>query len=92
MTPHAACTANNPSGAAVGASAGGIGALHRLLESIAADVPYAMVVLQHLPPDHPSRLPELLGMWTRLPVLAALEGMHPEPNHIYVPAPGPRPH
>lgn len=72
---------------AVGASAGGIGALRKLVGSLRGDVPYAMVVLQHLPPNQPSRLAELLRVWTHLPVLEARDGLQPEPGHIYVPSP-----
>lgn len=72
---------------AVGASAGGIGALQKLVGSLKGELPYAMVVLQHLPPDHSSRLADLLRRSTHLPVLAAETGDRPEPGRIYVPSP-----
>jgi chemotaxis response regulator CheB len=45
----------------VGASAGGLEALERLLSHVPAASGLAFVVIQHLDRHHPSRLAELLG-------------------------------
>ncbi len=45
----------------VGASAGGIEALGALLEAMPPDSGMAFIMIQHLPPDHQSRLAGVLG-------------------------------
>ena len=72
-----------PGGATVvgiGASAGGLDAVTRLLQHLAPDTGLAYVVVQHLAPDHESVLPELLGAVTSLQVLQAREGMPVHPT------------
>lgn len=71
----------------IGASAGGITALQSLFQALPAEPNLALVVLQHLPADQPSRLATLLGLWSPLPVRPAADGVRPEPDHVYVPAP-----
>jgi chemotaxis response regulator CheB len=53
----------------IGASAGGLDALKRLLPNVAPDSGMAFIVVQHLSPDYRSILSELLAASTRLPVL-----------------------
>ena len=48
----------------------------------------AFVVVQHLAPDHESRLSEILSRSTALTVEDAEDGVLIEPNHIYVIPPG----
>ena len=45
---------------AIGASAGGIEAISKLLENLSPDLGMCYVIIQHLAPDHESILPELL--------------------------------
>jgi two-component system CheB/CheR fusion protein len=45
---------------AIGASAGGIEAISKLLENLSPKLGMAYVIIQHLAPDHESILPELL--------------------------------
>jgi two-component system CheB/CheR fusion protein len=52
----------------VGASAGGIEALSRLVESLPAELSAPVVVAQHLDPARPSHLAEILARHTALPV------------------------
>ncbi|MFP3707984.1 CheR family methyltransferase [Paraburkholderia sp. SIMBA_009] len=73
---------------AVGASAGGIAALQKLVARLPAHLPFALVVLQHLPPDRESRLADLIAKWTRIPVYRTTDGMQPEIDCIYVPSSG----
>jgi two-component system CheB/CheR fusion protein len=52
----------------VGASAGGIEALTTLLSSLPTEFPAPIVVAQHLDPSRPSRLTEIMGRRSVLPV------------------------
>ncbi len=68
----------------IGASAGGLEAVTRLLRELPADPGVALVVVQHLDPDHKSMLVELLARATKLPVREVADGMQVERNHVYV--------
>jgi two-component system CheB/CheR fusion protein len=68
----------------VGASAGGLEALEALFALMPEDSGLAFVVLQHLSPDFESRMDELLGRRTRIPIRKVTDGMEVEPNHIYL--------
>ncbi|WP_439111603.1 chemotaxis protein CheB [Lentibacter sp.] len=72
----------------VGASAGGLDALKAFARATAPQTGAAYVVLQHLPPNQPSSLSELLQAETSLPVRAAADGDTLQPNHLYVVPPG----
>lgn len=71
----------------IGASAGGLEALNKLFGPLPADTGMAFVIVQHLDPQHESRLRELLAEVTPMPVLEASEGLPVEPDHVYVIAP-----
>jgi two-component system chemotaxis response regulator CheB len=45
----------------VGASAGGLEALQMLVAGLSVNLPAAVCIVLHLPPDHRSRLPEILS-------------------------------
>src|SRR5206468_1586606 len=68
----------------VGASAGGLEAFSQLLQALPGNPGFAMVLVQHLAPQHESAFPALLGGRTNMPVVQAGEGMRIEPNHVYV--------
>ncbi len=68
----------------VGASAGGLEALQALLEPCPADYPAAIVVIQHLAPDHASMTAELLGRHTSLKVVKATCDTKLESGTAYV--------
>src|SRR4051794_21796556 len=68
----------------IGASAGGLDALKRLLPNVAANAGMAFIVVQHLSPDYRSILSELLGAATSLPVEQVDKEIAVEPNHVYV--------
>lgn len=57
----------------IGASAGGVDALRRLLAALPAGFQPPVLVVLHLPGDKPSLLPELLGPHCALPVREALD-------------------
>lgn len=71
----------------IGASAGGLDALNKLLAQLPADTGMAFVIVQHLDPQHESRLCDLLAEVTQMPVLEASDGLPVEPDHVYVIAP-----
>jgi two-component system CheB/CheR fusion protein len=68
----------------VGASAGGLEAFTRLLETLPPDIGMAFVIIQHLDPSHPSALSPLLAKKSTLPVAEAREGTRVEANQAYV--------
>jgi len=70
--------------AGVGASAGGLQALGSFFEAMSDDSGIAFVVIQHLAPDYKSRMAELLGRNTRMPVFKADDRTMIKPNHVYV--------
>jgi two-component system CheB/CheR fusion protein len=72
----------------IGASAGGIQALEAFFKAVEPDSGMAYVVVQHLSPDHTSKLEEILSRHARIPVAQIEDGMTVEVNHVYVIAPG----
>jgi two-component system, chemotaxis family, CheB/CheR fusion protein len=68
----------------VGASAGGLEALERLLSGIDVTVPWAWVVVQHLAPDHKSLMAEILSKRTSLIVQEAHDGDTLEAGRVYL--------
>ena len=73
---------------AIGASAGGVIALERLVADLPADLPAAVLVVLHLPARGNSVLPDILDRSGRLPAAAAEDGDRLQASHIYVAAPG----
>jgi two-component system, chemotaxis family, CheB/CheR fusion protein len=69
---------------AIGASAGGLDALKQFFRTMPADTGAAFVVIQHLDPNHESLTAEILTRFTEMPTRQVADGMHVEPNHIYV--------
>jgi two-component system CheB/CheR fusion protein len=72
----------------IGASAGGIGALEAFFEPLPSGLDMAFVVVQHLSPEHESRLADLLQGHTEMPVEQVEETVALEPGHVYVIPPG----
>ncbi|MWB77391.1 PAS domain-containing protein [Pseudooceanicola sp. 216_PA32_1] len=68
----------------VGASAGGLEAFQSLLATLRATDDFAMVLVQHLDPEHESLLPELLSKRTRLPVRPITDGMELKAGEVYL--------
>jgi two-component system chemotaxis response regulator CheB len=73
---------------AIGASAGGIDALFTLLKDLEPPVPAALVLVLHLPEQHESRLAQVFGNRTRLPVEEAQPHAPVRPGTIYFAPPG----
>ncbi len=68
----------------IGASAGGLESFSQLLAHLPGDTGMAFVLVQHLDPRHESRLTDLLGRATDMPVLEASHGLPMRPNQVYV--------
>lgn len=74
--------------AGIGASAGGLEALKRILPGLPADESIAYVIAQHMDPKKPSMLVSLLNGHTKMEVLEAQHGHKIEANKIYITPPG----
>ncbi len=72
----------------IGASAGGLEACRKFLAGLPAAPGMAFILVQHLDPTHESLIAELLGDATAMPVVEAKDGMHVQPDHLYVIPPG----
>lgn len=71
----------------IGASAGGIEALRKLVATLPVDFPAAVLVVLHLPPQGTSVLPQILERAGALPAQPAIDGTAIEGGHIYVAPP-----
>lgn len=71
----------------IGSSTGGIDALKRLARSLPGDLPAAVLVVQHVAPQAPNHLPEILSRAGALPALHPRDGQDIQPGHIYVAPP-----
>jgi two-component system chemotaxis response regulator CheB len=69
---------------AIGASAGGVASLQRVVEHIPADFPAAILIALHLPDGIRSVLPQILTRAGKLPATHAINGETIRPRHIYV--------
>ena len=58
----------------IGASAGGVDALSKLLAALPTDLPAAVYIIMHVPANPPSILHTILQSRTRWPVLPAIDG------------------
>lgn len=58
----------------IGASAGGVQALSELVAALPADLPAAVFIVLHIPPNAPSLLPIILARDAKLPVAHAVNG------------------
>lgn len=68
----------------IGASAGGLEAFTQLLNQLPPDTGMAFVLVQHLDPNQPSLLREIIARTTSMPVQEVQSGMAVEPNQVYV--------
>jgi two-component system, chemotaxis family, CheB/CheR fusion protein len=71
----------------IGASAGGLPALLRLLQNMPVINDMAFVVILHLSPNHASTADQVLQRATRMPVLQVTSTVKIEKGHVYVIAP-----
>ena len=71
----------------IGASAGGLDALQKLLPGLPAGVGMAYVIVQHLAPQHISTLPDLLARYTDLAIVTIADGLRVQADTIYITPP-----
>src|SRR5438045_4878118 len=71
----------------IGGSAGGFEAAMEFLRHLPAKTGMAYVIVQHLDPHHASRLSNLLGKVTAMPVSELTRTTRPKPNTVYVQPP-----
>lgn len=72
----------------IAASAGGIDALTQVLSRLPADLPAAVLIVQHLRDDRPTHLHEHLARHSPLPVCLAEDGVGLEAGVAYLAVPG----
>jgi two-component system CheB/CheR fusion protein len=68
----------------IGASAGGIEAIHDLFDNIPQHNNLSFVIIQHLSPDYKSLMVELLSKHTTMQVLEAEDAMPIRPGSVYI--------
>jgi two-component system CheB/CheR fusion protein len=68
----------------IGASAGGLDAFKKLISAIPKASGMAYIIVQHLSPDHPSSLAELLAPQSKIPVIEIISTIDLKPDHIYI--------
>lgn len=71
----------------IGASAGGVEALTRLVRDLPPGLPASLFVVCHFPPSHRSVLPDILSRSGPLLATHAIDGEVFNPGHIYVAPP-----
>ena len=72
----------------IGASAGGLEALQKLLTALPPNTGFPYIIVQHLSPDYKSLLGEILSKYTAMPVIQVEDGMEVQPDCVYVIQPG----
>jgi two-component system, chemotaxis family, protein-glutamate methylesterase/glutaminase len=72
---------------AIGASAGGVEALIRLVKALPEDLPAAIFIVLHFPASEKSLLPKILSKYTALPIQQAVDQAMIQPGQIYVAPP-----
>ena len=68
----------------IGASAGGLEAIERMIDHMPAETGMAFVIVQHLSPDFKSLMNELLSRRTSMPIHLVEDGMVVERDSIYL--------
>src|SRR5438067_8985818 len=71
----------------IGGSAGGFEAAMEFLRHLPQKTGMTYVIVQHLDPHHASRLSNLLGKVTAMPVSELTKTTKPKPNTVYVQPP-----
>ena len=71
----------------VGTSSGGVEALRQLVTALPSDLPAALFIVLHRPPDQPSLLAEILDSVSALPVENAIDGAPIAAGRIYIAPP-----
>lgn len=69
---------------AIGASAGGLEAIHEFFDNVPENTNLSFIVIQHLSPDYKSLLVELVSKHTHMNVFEAEQDMTVQKNCVYV--------
>jgi two-component system CheB/CheR fusion protein len=69
---------------AIGASAGGLEAIHEFFDNMPSNGNFSFVIIQHLSPDYKSLLVELVAKHTNMEVVEAQQDMPLEKDYVYV--------
>src|SRR5215212_4991183 len=69
---------------AIGASAGGLEAIHEFFDNMPSNGNFSFVIIQHLSADYKSLLVELVARHTKMHVLEAKHETPVEKNNVYV--------
>src|SRR5215475_11501748 len=69
---------------AIGASAGGLEAIHELFDSMPGTPDSSFIIIQHLSPDYKSLLVELVARHTDMKVFEAMDDQEIERKCVYV--------
>ena len=69
------------------ASSGGLRAISEILSALPSDFPAAITVVQHLSPQYPNHMPDILSRRTTLAVLQAEAGDQLRPGTVYIAPP-----
>jgi two-component system, chemotaxis family, protein-glutamate methylesterase/glutaminase len=72
---------------AIGASAGGIPLLRRILAALPANYPLALLIVVHLPAQSSCNLVELFSHNCALPIRLATDKARLKPGHVYIAPP-----
>jgi two-component system chemotaxis response regulator CheB len=72
---------------AIGASAGGVEALHVVVAALPARLPVPVLIVEHMDPRHKSMLAALLARRSRLAVRQAVQGEAVERGTVYIAQP-----
>src|SRR5262245_14393447 len=72
---------------AIGASAGGVEALHAVVSALPVSFPAAVLIVQHMDPRHKSMLAGLLGRRCKLVVRQAVNGEVVQPATVHIAQP-----
>ena len=68
----------------IGASAGGLEAIHEMFDNLPADTGFSFIIVQHLSPDYKSLMPELLAKHTQMQIFEAQNDMEIKRNCVYL--------
>ena len=68
----------------IGASAGGLDAIEKLLSNIPENSGNAFIIVQHMDPTHKSGLVNILSRHTNMKVLQVEDGVQVKPDHVYI--------
>lgn len=80
-TPH------TPDIVVIGASAGGVTALQRIVEALPGDLPATVLIVLHVQAESKSLLGPVLARTSALPVRTAVDGEPMKHSHVYVAPP-----